>query len=221
LISRGSRFHASAVSFSLAARPTNRSSDHPGIFANCPMVRTPISGQPGLGDWTHPPHQFDGQVVKEVQLGIGLDDHQPIWLGHLRGNFRQMLGARHTDRNRKAKLRPYAGPDCPSNFGGRTKEMGAAGDVGKRLVDGNSLDQRREIIEHVDGGIAQPLIILEMAADKDELRTEFARLPSRHATANSEGRRIRASRNGGSSRVNDLQTTGRTFESFRARQRNQ
>jgi hypothetical protein len=29
--------------------------------------------------------------------------------------------------------------------------------------------------------------ILEMAADKDELRTEFARLPSRHATADSEG----------------------------------
>jgi hypothetical protein len=65
--------------------------------------------------------------------------------------------------------------------------MGAAGDVGKRLVDGNSLDERREIIEHIDGGIAQPLVILEMAADKNELRTEFARLPSRHATADSEG----------------------------------
>ena len=65
--------------------------------------------------------------------------------------------------------------------------MGAAGDVGKRLVDGNSLDERREIIEHVDGGIAQPLVVLEMAADKDELRTEFARLPSRHAAADSEG----------------------------------
>jgi hypothetical protein len=125
--------------------------------------------------------------VKEIQLGVGIDDHQTIRLGHLRGNFRQMLGARHTDRNRKAKLRPYAGPDCPSNFGGRTEELGAAGDVGKRLVDGNSLDERREIIEHVDGGIAQPLVVLEMAADKDEVRTEVARLSSRHAAADSEG----------------------------------
>ena len=65
--------------------------------------------------------------------------------------------------------------------------MGAARDVGKGLVDGDPLDQRREIIEHVDGSIAQPLVLLEMATDKDQLRTEFARPPSRHAAADSEG----------------------------------
>src|ERR1700680_637302 len=34
---------------------------------------------------------------------------------------------------------------------------------------------------------AQPLVVLEMAADKGELRTELARLPSRHAAAHPEG----------------------------------
>src|SRR6202049_4023033 len=34
---------------------------------------------------------------------------------------------------------------------------------------------------------AQPLVVLEMAADKGELRTEFACLPSRHAAADPEG----------------------------------
>jgi hypothetical protein len=30
-------------------------------------------------------------------------------------------------------------------------------------------DERSEIIEHIDGGIAQPLVILEMPANKDQL----------------------------------------------------
>jgi hypothetical protein len=54
--------------------------------------------------------------------------------------------------------------------------MGAARDVGKGLVDGNPLDEGREIVDHLDGGIAQPLVVLEMAANKSELRTELARL---------------------------------------------
>ena len=98
-----------------------------------------------------------------------------------------MLGARYTDRDRKAKLRPHALADCPCNFGRRTEEMGAARDVGKGLVDGNPLDEGREIADHLDGGVAQPLVFLEMPADKGELRTEFARLPSRHAAADPEG----------------------------------
>jgi hypothetical protein len=61
-------------------------------------------------------------------------------------------------------------------IGRRTEEMGAARDVGKGLVDGNPLDEGREIVDHLDGGIAQPLVVLEMAANKSELRTELARL---------------------------------------------
>ena len=64
--------------------------------------------------------------------------------------------------------------------------MRAAGDVGKGLVDGDPLDQRREIAEHLDGGVAQPLVLLEMAADEDELRAELARPPPRHPAAHPE-----------------------------------
>src|SRR5438105_15501811 len=98
-----------------------------------------------------------------------------------------MLGARHADRDRKAKLRPHAAADCPRNFGRRTEEMGAARDVGKGLVDGNPLDEGREIVDDLNGGIAQPLVVAEMTADKSELRTEFARLPPRHAAMDPEG----------------------------------
>jgi hypothetical protein len=54
-------------------------------------------GQPRLNDRAHAPHQFDGQIVKEVQFGAGIDNHQPVGLGRLRGDFRQVLGARHAN----------------------------------------------------------------------------------------------------------------------------
>src|ERR1700738_3801974 len=97
-----------------------------------------------------------------------------------------MLGARHADRDRKAKLRPHAVADCPRNLGRRPEEMGSARDIGKGLVDGNPLDEGGGIVAPLDAAIAQPLVVLEMAADKSELRTELARLPSRHAAADPE-----------------------------------
>jgi hypothetical protein len=55
--------------------------------------------------------------------------------------------------------------------------VGAPRNIGKGLVDGNSLNERGEIIQHVDGSIAQPLVILEMAADKDQVWTKLASSP--------------------------------------------
>jgi len=65
--------------------------------------------------------------------------------------------------------------------------MDGTRDVGKRLVNGNPLDERGEIAQHLDGGVAQAFVVLEMAVDKRELRTELARLPSRHPAADPEG----------------------------------
>ena len=56
--------------------------------------------------------------------------------------------------------------------------MGAAHDIGEGLVNGDSFDEGREIVEHVDGGIAEPLIVLEMTAYKNQLRTKLARPPA-------------------------------------------
>jgi hypothetical protein len=49
--------------------------------------------------------------------------------------------------------------------------MDGAREVGKGLVDGDPLDEGREITQHLDGGIAQPLVVLEMAVDKNESQT--------------------------------------------------
>src|SRR5262252_8545875 len=66
--------------------------------------------------------------------------------------------------------------------------------VGECLVDGDALDRRREIAQDRDGGIAEPLIFVEMSGDKHEVGTELPRAPSRHAASYAEGSRFIRSR---------------------------
>jgi hypothetical protein len=65
--------------------------------------------------------------------------------------------------------------------------MRAPGNVGEGLVDGDGLDGRREIARDGDGGVTEPLILVELPADEDEIGTELPRAPSRHAAADAEG----------------------------------
>src|SRR5262249_12794142 len=74
----------------------------------------------------------------------------------------------------------------PSRSQPADRRGGCTRNVSKGLVDGNSLDERSEIIEHIDGSITQPLVILEMADDKDQLWTKLASPPSRHTATDSK-----------------------------------
>jgi hypothetical protein len=78
-------------------------------------------------------------------------------------------------------------PDCCGNFGRRTEQMGAARNVGKGLIDGNPLNEGRKIINYLDGRVAQPLVFLEMAGNKNELRAELARSSAWHTPADPAG----------------------------------
>ena len=63
--------------------------------------------------------------------------------------FGQVLGARDADRDRQAELGPHPLPDRAGNVGRRTEQVSAPGNIGEGFVDGNPLDERREIIEHL------------------------------------------------------------------------
>ena len=79
-------------------------------------------GQPRASHRPHSPHQLDRQVVKEIQLGLGIDNHQPVRFGHLRGNFREVLGACHADRDWKAKLCAHTTTYCSRDLRRRTDD---------------------------------------------------------------------------------------------------
>src|SRR5687768_14927084 len=68
--------------------------------------------------------------------------------------------------------------------------MRAACHVGEGLVDGDALDGRSEIAQYSDGGVAEPLVFVEMSADENEAGTELPRAPSRHAASYAEGPRF-------------------------------
>ena len=68
--------------------------------------------------------------------------------------------------------------------------MRAPGNVGEGFVDGDALDGRREIAQDSDGSVAEPLVFVEMSADKHEVGTELPRAPSRHAASYAEGPRF-------------------------------
>jgi hypothetical protein len=62
----------------------------------------------------------------------------------------------------------------------------AASDFGNRRVHGNPSNQRREVFEHRNGRVAKPLVVPEMAADKSQLRAEFARLATWHSASSAK-----------------------------------
>src|SRR4051794_41529745 len=64
--------------------------------------------------------------------------------------------------------------------------MRAPGNVGEGLVDGDALDGRREIAQDSDGSVAEPLVFVEMSADKHEFGTELPGASSRHAASYAE-----------------------------------
>jgi hypothetical protein len=53
--------------------------------------------------------------------------------------------------------------------------MRAPGDVGEGFVDGDPLDGRRELTQDSDGGLTEPLVFIEVSADKNDVGTELPR----------------------------------------------
>src|SRR5262249_8934385 len=123
---------------------------------------------------------------KEIELGLGIDHYQPVGLGHLRGNFCEVLGARHANRDRETQFRPHAAANRCCYFGWRPEEMDRARDIGKSLVHRDPLDDGREITQSLYGGVPEPWVALEPAFEKGELRTKLARQPTRHPAADPE-----------------------------------
>ena len=113
-IARGSWFQASAASFSPA-----RTAEQAG----CQRPRRALrqladGGDAALGESrpgrrTDAPHQLDRQIVQEGELGPGIDDHQPVGLGDLRGDLGEVLRARHADGDRQSRARRARGGGSP------------------------------------------------------------------------------------------------------------
>src|SRR5262249_58264202 len=124
---------------------SNRTTDHPFERPSRQLCQLADGmdihlGQARLGGRTHSPHQLDRQIVKEIQLGFGVDDYQAVGFGDLRGNLREMLGTGHADRDWKTNLDLHPAPYRSCNLGWSAEKMSATRDIGEGFVDRDSFD---------------------------------------------------------------------------------
>ena len=64
---------------------------------------------------------------------------------------------------------------------------GWSGNIGKRLVDGDALDQRRVIVEDSERRVSQPLILPEVAMHENQPGAKFPGPTPRHAAMHAKG----------------------------------
>ncbi len=136
------------------------------------------------------PHHLHRQIMKEGELGLRVDDNQPVGLGDLRGDLGEVLCAGDADGDGKGQFVAHPSADRRGDLGRRAEEVGAACDVGESLVDRDPLDQRREVAQYPDRGVAEPLVLLEVPADEDQVGAKLSRPPTRHAAVDAEGLRF-------------------------------
>ena len=56
--------------------------------------------------------------------------------------------------------------------------MRAACNVGESFVDRDPVDQRREVVQYPDRGVAEPLVLLEVPGDEDQVGAKRSRPPT-------------------------------------------
>ena len=130
------------------------------------------------------PHdELDRERIEEGALGARLDDDDAVGLGDLRRDLGEVLGGGDADRHGEAELVADAPADLGRDDGGRAEQVHGARDVEERLVDRDALDPRREVAQHVDDLVAEPLVLAEVAADEPELGAQPPGAPAGHARA--------------------------------------
>ena len=114
--SRGSRFHASAVSFRPAACPSSSLHALRRALRQLTDGGDADLGEPRLGGGTDAPHQRDGQVVQELELGR--PDRRPpahrAWRPARRSSRGAWCAPRRSRSAGRARRAPAPGPSARS-----------------------------------------------------------------------------------------------------------
>ena len=107
------------------------------------MVRTPNSARIAAVLAPTPQRREMGSGARNVGLGPGGHDHQPVGLLEIGRDLGHELGRGHADRDRQLQLVVDRGLDGARHLDGRAEERLGAGHVEEGLVDGDLLDGRR------------------------------------------------------------------------------
>ena len=152
------------------------------------MVRKPRCEQPLLGCRADAVNESDRLVRQHGARLVLIERGKAARLVQVGGDLGQELVAGQADRNRDADVAlDLAGK--PRQHFGRDHAVHAlgAGEVEKRLVDRQRLDQRRQRLHGMAHLAADPDIFRHVGPDHGGMRAQRQRLEHRHRRAHPEG----------------------------------
>ena len=162
---RGSRLCARAWRWRPDAGPSIATSPASSSAAMSPTVLMPRSVQLLGGHPSDAPQPLHGQWVEEVELGARRHHEQPVRLADRAGHLGQELGARDADGDRQTDPLAHGGAQAGGDLDGLAGDASQAADVEERLVDGDALDHRRGVVEHLEHRLAGVDVGLEARLD--------------------------------------------------------
>ena len=154
----------------------------------------PAGVQPARGGGADAPQPFDREGVEEGDLLVGLDDQEAVGLRDRARDLGEELRSRDADGDAQSDVLEDVAAEADGDLGRRPGDPLEPSNVEERLVDRQSLDERRRVVEHAEHRSARIDVGVEARRDDDRLRAEPARLRSSHRSPDAEGLRLVARR---------------------------
>ena len=180
---RGSRLWASAWRWRPTPPPRMATSGPSPSAATSPTVEMPRACSFSAVAGPTPHSRSTGSGWRNVELPVGLDEEQPVGLGHAAGHLGQELGAGDPDGDGQPDVGQHLRPQPAGDLDRRPGDPPEAADVEERLVDRQPLDERRGVAEHLEHGLAGVGVGREPGPHDDRVRAQPQRLAPAHGRA--------------------------------------
>ena len=129
------------------------------------------------------PEPLDRQRMEEGELAVGRHHEQTVGLRHATRHLGEELRPGHPDGDRQTDLLENLASQPHCDLGGGARDPSQPAHIEERLVDRESLDQRRRVFEHPEHRLARLGVRRHPGRDHDRLRAQAAGLCSAHRGA--------------------------------------
>ena len=132
--------------------------------------------------------------MEEGELSVRRDEQQPVGLRDGARDLREELRPGDADRDRQTDALAHRASKPLGDLDGLTGDPAHAAHVEERLVDRQSLDERRDVVEDPVGRLARRGVGVHPRRNDDRVRAEAPRPAERHRRLHAEGLRLVARR---------------------------
>jgi hypothetical protein len=133
------------------------------------------------------PEPLDGQRMEKVELTVARHDEQAVRLRHTARHLGEEFRPRDADRDREAHALEHVASQPHRDLGCRAFEPLEAAHVEERLIDGDPLDERRRVLEHLEHSLARLRVGGHPRPDNDSGGAQPSRARAAHRRPDAVG----------------------------------